>query len=298
MSWFQVRRKHKKSLLKFILHNEWAHVPFSERIRNSQHGTTVIAYNGNSAGGSRKTDPENHQISSAILFSQYGIMFPIFNKSYIKLNREIETYIRRFRMNIYSVMGTKSDVMTALGLLERHPNIEIDYYLMALDSDDFFKSHGTLPGNSSPYLQEPFRELNINRAALRDAKHLFPLQEKYELEEVILDPKNFNPKFSLELLRKNLTRNIILFAEKNNIPIAKAGTNARGFNTDQIGGVFTMRAERGKGIAGQVMIKLLEYIFKEKKTASLFVKKENEPAVKLYKNLGFNIKDDFRIVYF
>ena len=298
MSWFQVRRKHKKSLLKFILHNEWAHVPFSERIKNSQHGNTVIAYNGNSTGGSKKTGHESHQINSAILFSQYGIMLPIFNKSDIKLSKEMETYIRRFRTNIYSIMGTKSDVMTAARLLERHPHTEIDYYLMALNSDDFFKSHGTLGENNSPYLQELFRKLNINRAVLRDAKYLFPLQEKYELEEVILDPKNFNPKFSLEMLRKNLTRNIILFAEKDNIPIAKAGTNARGFNTDQIGGVFTVQAERGKGIAKQVMIKLLEHIFKEKETASLFVKKENVSAVKLYENLGFEIKDDFLIVYF
>ncbi len=298
MSWFRVKRKHKRSLLRFILHNEWAHVPFSERIKNSQYGTTIIAYKGNSTDKSGKTGHESHQISSAILFSQYGIMLPIFDKFGIKLNTEIEAYIRRFRTNIYSVMGTKSDVMTAAVLLERHPHTEIDYYLMALSSDDFFKSHDATGKNNYTHLEELFKKLNITRASPHDAKYLFPLQKKYELEEVILDPKNFNPKFSLEALRKNLARNIILFAEKDNIPIAKAGTNARGFNSDQIGGVFTVQAERGKGIAKQVMIKLLEYIFKEKETASLFVKKENISAVKLYESLGFKIRDDFRIVYF
>jgi predicted GNAT family acetyltransferase len=80
--------------------------------------------------------------------------------------------------------------------------------------------------------------------------------------------------------------------------LSKAGTNARGFDADQIGGVFTVEEERGRGLARRVMDALLGRIFQEKSQASLFVKKLNPAAVTLYRRLGFRELEDFRISYF
>ena len=100
------------------------------------------------------------------------------------------------------------------------------------------------------------------------------------------------------MFKESLENNVVLYAEINGTPVAKAGTNARGFITDQIGGVFTKREERNKGIARIVMKYLLSLIFQEKRYASLFVKKHNTPAINLYKSLGFERVNDFRIAYF
>jgi predicted GNAT family acetyltransferase len=80
--------------------------------------------------------------------------------------------------------------------------------------------------------------------------------------------------------------------------VAKAGTNARGFTVDQIGGVFTVEEVRNSGIAFRVMEELLRRIFAEKSTVCLFVKKNNLPALALYGKLGFHVADGYRISYF
>ena len=237
-------------------------------------------------------------IGSAILFSRYGVMFPIFSETSLKNIEKLETYIKGFRRNIYSVMGIKNDVVAAERLLKLNPHTEINYYLMVITAEEFLKKHNLHGAKDTASTGYETGKLNIKRAAVRNAKNLFPLERDYQLEEVIINPKNYNPRFILENFKNTLAKNIVLFAEKDGVPVSKAGTNAQGFYTDQIGGVFTVKQERGKGFAREVMIRLLSCIFKEKKTASLFVKRKNIPAVKLYENLGFKIMNDFRICYF
>jgi predicted GNAT family acetyltransferase len=80
--------------------------------------------------------------------------------------------------------------------------------------------------------------------------------------------------------------------------MAKGGTNARGFTYDQIGGLFTHPAFRGRKAARFLMGRLLEHIFRDGKKACLFVKTHNLPALRLYDNLGFRIAENYRISYF
>jgi hypothetical protein len=80
--------------------------------------------------------------------------------------------------------------------------------------------------------------------------------------------------------------------------VGKAATNARAFTLDQIGGVFVEPEYRGRGIAGAMMAYLLGITAKEGRGASLFVKKDNKPALALYERLGFAPIDDFRASYY
>ena len=116
-------------------------------------------------------------------------------------------------------------------------------------------------------------------------------------EEVILNPERFNSQMCYENLRSTLVKEIVLYGCINNIPIVKSGTYARGYNYDQIGGVFTDISQRHQGYATAVMTKLLKKIFSQDKSASLFVKPDNINAIKLYKTLGFVKKANFRIAY-
>ena len=80
--------------------------------------------------------------------------------------------------------------------------------------------------------------------------------------------------------------------------MSKAGTNAHGFTFAQIGGVYTTEKNRNQGIAEYVLSVLLTGIFETRKGASLFVKKNNGAAIKLYKKLGFGVTDEFKITYY
>jgi predicted GNAT family acetyltransferase len=87
-------------------------------------------------------------------------------------------------------------------------------------------------------------------------------------------------------------------AELGGVPVAKAGTNARGFTTDQIGGVFTRPDLRHRGAARAVMTALLEHVRRDRRQACLFVKKDNAPAIRLYLGLGFDVRGEYRISYY
>ena len=80
--------------------------------------------------------------------------------------------------------------------------------------------------------------------------------------------------------------------------MGKAGTNARGFRVDQIGGVYTLPARRGRGIAAALMAALLADILGQGRKPSLFVKPTNAAALALYRSLGFEDIGDFRADYF
>jgi predicted GNAT family acetyltransferase len=102
----------------------------------------------------------------------------------------------------------------------------------------------------------------------------------------------------MRLLKAALKEEIVYVAELDGVPVAKAATNARGFDVDQIGGVYTVPGERGKGIGAVVVGALLKALFAEKSSACLFVKKRNRPAIALYDRLGFEPVTDYIISYY
>jgi len=286
LNWEWARRKHKKHILPLVTHEEWKHVSLSHRYRKGEKGMKLLVAT------------ENGKISSPsslrglYLYSPYGILYPKIEQiSPPELSRAGQL-LTEITHNLFSVMGLKSEVTDTCRLIEKQPHTIVDYYLMVLFRKDYKEE------SLNEEDKENQKGISIKRARPGDTKNLFPLQEAYELEEVVLDKRNYNPKFSFANFRKSISNNIILYAELNGKPVAKAGTNARGFNTDQVGGVFTVKEERGRGLGRIVMKNLLFCIFKEKEAASLFVKKNNIPAIRLYERLGFEIIDEYRIAYF
>jgi len=195
---------------------------------------------------------------------------------------------RGLARGLHSVMGPLREVRWAEGNLPLTARVSIDYHLMGLERGEY-----------RPPVEEPEPEgLRLREAGPPDARGLYPLQRDYELEEVLIEPGHFDPPTCLANLRKTLRRQVVILAEMDGRPVSKAGTNARGFDADQIGGVFTVEGQRGRGLARRVMVVLLERVFREKSLASLFVKKQNPAAVALYRRLGFRVLEDFRISYF
>jgi ribosomal protein S18 acetylase RimI-like enzyme len=136
------------------------------------------------------------------------------------------------------------------------------------------------------------------KAQMQDLAVLIPLQKAYLLEEVYELRKNLPDKFTGSILYNILKNNYLYFIAENEKIISKANTNALGFISAQIGGVYTIKEQRNKGLAGSVITALLSGLPEQYKKVGLFVKKSNYTAAGLYKKMGFQDVCDYDIIYF
>jgi GNAT superfamily N-acetyltransferase len=194
------------------------------------------------------------------------------------------------KFRLYSVMGPVGEVTWLGKQLHAAPVATVDYHLMVQSRESF--ANGSRDSITGP------PGLIIRTAYPRDTGTLLPLQMRYELEEVVINRQRYSEQICRQNLKRALRQQLVLMAEQNGQVVAKAGTNARGFTTDQIGGVFTVERLRNSGIAFRLMEELLRRIYAEKQASCLFVKKDNRPAQSLYRKLGFRIGDGYRISYF
>ena len=277
MSWQRVRRNRQDLLVRFAKEHELRCVPLSSRLRETEEKDTVFIER---AG--------RDSIGAALMITGYGLVLPVFGlQQDSRPDNGFRNILRRRSSKIFSVMGVAKDVLRTEDHLTPRPSTSIDYFLMCLQREAF---RGPRSGTGS--------EISVRCVTEADSEALFPLQRAYEIEEVVLRPGDFNASRSMALFQRALTRNIVYVAEKDGLPVSKAGTNERGYAIDQLGGVFTKREERRKGYARTVMEHLLQRVFEEKSAVSLFVKKHNQAALNLYRNLGFTVRDDYRIDYY
>jgi len=168
-------------------------------------------------------------------------------------------------------------------LVGKAPRHGADYELMTLEA---------APGTPLP---PPGAE--IVRVGPEDLDFVYPLQSGYEREEVLLPGEPFSPVRCRSLLRATLASQLVFAAKRDSLAAAKAGTNARGFDWDQIGGVYTLPSLRGQGLGKAVFAELCANRLRDGRKLSLFVKTENIPAKNLYLTTGFATRERFRIAY-
>jgi predicted GNAT family acetyltransferase len=276
MSWRAALRKDSPAVLRFLLRDEALCVPFTSRMRTGCRGCTVY-YDADEQGA----------VTDCILFSSGGLLLPALSSPPAH-RRELADLVSRLRPAVHSVMGISRCVEEAEAVVPAAPTRRIEYFLMSLTRED---AHRLWTPPLGPGLR-------VRRAVPADTAAVLPLQEAYEKEEVLLDPSHFNEVLCLRSLALSLREEVMFILEKDGLPVAKAATNARGFGVDQIGGVYTVPPERGKGCARAVMVALLREVFREKGAACLFVKKNNRPAISLYHGLGFQPVNEYAISYY
>lgn len=289
MSWHTATRQDLIYLKEFLIREELTCVAFSSRIReyfNSLFlGSEIYAIliNKHDQAGRPK-------ITEAILLTQKGLIVPVLSKDIpfsLHHDKNISVLFHRYRQKLNSIMGTFDSVQKTGELFEDIPYAQVDYYLMTQKLKGF-------PLNKLPSLPG----ITTRMALPEDAGRLFELQKNYELEEVFLDPSHFDERRCRSMLRKNLKKQLVFIAEQRGIPVAKAGTNARGYNVDQIGGVYTREDMRNRGIASLLMQVLLDAVGQTKEQVCLFVKKNNPSALNLYNKLHFTRSENYRISYY
>ena len=208
---------------------------------------------------------------------------------------------------VYALMGEET-VQTRLKELflsnnKIKPTHVIHYILMIYDLD-LLQETTKKTVSSEAHLDfvnaKPLRDKIVTRqASIADATSLLPLQIEYEKEEVCKSEKPFPPYVSMMNLQKILKDEIAYISTLDGQPIAKANTNARGINWQQLGGIYTLPKYRRRGVGSLTVFALLQHILKfEKKKIALFVNIENTAAIAMYKKLNFINAGKFMISYF
>jgi GNAT superfamily N-acetyltransferase len=194
---------------------------------------------------------------------------------------------------LHAMQGLEDDVALLETTLNRKgflASSRCDYELRSFDS--------TAVPSVFPHPDTGPRGLVIRRPGAADMDGLFPLQQDYEIEEVIPQGAVFNPaacRRGLELLVKE---GMILIAELEGRIAGKITINAQSFTRFQIGGVYVLPELRNLGIARAMTAALIREYRPLKQNFSLFVKKTNAPARRVYHSIGFVKIADYRINYY
>jgi ribosomal protein S18 acetylase RimI-like enzyme len=231
---------------------------------------------------------KNACVSGLLVYSRTTVM-PVLNgiKEVPKLNF-LNSFIRKGK--IHSAQGPRDEVAVLEKEMEK-TGMEIseiyDYDLMSLDS--LPKKEGFLSGPSNLVLRAP---------GLTDLDALAPLQAAYEHEEVFHKGSVFSPAASRVNLANIISRGQMLAAEISGRIVGKININAVSFTRCQVGGVYVHPDFRSLGIARRMAAEFISSLVNEGRGVTLFVKKSNVPARRLYLGLGFTVTGDYRITYY
>ena len=284
MSWTFAHKADAEEVRAFLVEREWECASLTSRLK---YGSAArIPEAGTARLALRR---EGGKIRQVIYMSKNGFVIP-YLPGLAPLDAKEAPALREIfiaaggNINILVGLARYTEIFTLWTNIR--PVVSIDYYLMKADS---------LPP------QQTFAEappLEIRQAREKDFRALYPLQEAYEKEELLINQSDFDESKTRKELKHILKNQHVYLASSGGRVIAKGGTNARGFTFDQIGGVFTQPDFRGRKIANLLMRRLLYDIFAEGKKACLFVKKRNIGALRLYESLCFRIAENYRISYF
>ncbi len=127
---------------------------------------------------------------------------------------------------------------------------------------------------------------------------IYQLQKEYLKEEVIPKGKELLENVYKISAQDILKKQLIYAVVADDRLVAKANTNAIGFDFVQIGGVYTEPLYRRNYYAWFLVLKLCEKIIKNKKNPCLYVNKKNLKAMSLYTKMGFSVYGNSTIAYY
>jgi hypothetical protein len=191
---------------------------------------------------------------------------------------------------IHSIQGFKNDVGVFEEEMKRTGKKVMDIFDYDLMETDMIpdKKH-SLSGPDDLVLRFP---------RMVDLDVMAPLQAAYEQEEVLPQGSVFSYAASRINLANIIANGKILIAELKGRVIGKINVSAVSYSRYQVGGVYVHPDFRGKGVARRMASEFIASLVNEGKGVTLYVKKSNAAAKRLYAGLGFNLRGDYRITYY
>jgi ribosomal protein S18 acetylase RimI-like enzyme len=227
--------------------------------------------------------------AQGLIISSKSTLLPVFcGKKEIPSPEFLKGFLR-FK-KVHSIQGMLSEVIVLEKVLERTGRTAvdiIDYDLMGLDAPPLKDVRSKSPDN-----------LILRVPRMIDLDALAPLQAGYEKEEVLPKGSVFSPASSRVNIANIIARSPVLAAELDGKLIGKINVSAVSFTRYQVGGVYVHPDFRGMGIARCMAEEFIASLIKDGRGVTLFVKKHNIFAQKLYRGLGFTVKGDYRITYY
>lgn len=152
----------------------------------------------------------------------------------------------------------------------------------------------------SYYINEKFTPFVLDTVSFHDAKELpFEDTSKFVIEAM---KEGFSTARTPEQISKTFgersSEEDFIFLIQNGEIRAQANIQTTTNKISQIGAVFTLEKERGKGYCKASVSEVCRRIISRGKTPTLMVRKNNTPAVKAYQALGFRHYDDYLIIAF
>ncbi|MBI5415094.1 GNAT family N-acetyltransferase [Candidatus Peregrinibacteria bacterium] len=213
-------------------------------------------------------------IGLATFFGKFGSF--VINANRIKVLEALVDYGVREKLNIGCVPAFKK---YAKGMIERFEKIHKKKPKKIMNDIVFILTKKTFR-NFSAGIEEKGSKKDIDDIVKFDRKIGFS-KEKGEIR-------------SKE--RKKILHEHTFFMKMRNKIVSKANLHGYSKNYFQIGGVGTLEAFRGQGLAKKVVSKLCEYYFQKGiKYGLLFTGNDNIAAQKVYKSIGFKPIDKFVI---
>ena len=286
LPWRRAVKSDIPALSAFLQADEARRVGFSGRLLAGEAGEAPTLRLPAPLRGAVWIAEANRVVRGALLCHPSRLIFPIFPAG-SEDDRSLALLSGSFAPA--SVIGMAEDVSRYESLLGLEPRASVAYRLMS-------RAAASAPAPRAGPRAYP--GLSLRRATIADLDALMYLQEAYEREEVLTPVHEFNRAACRASLARAIERQLIFVAAEDGIFVGKAGTNARGFRVDQVGGVYTLPERRGRGVATALMALLLDEVGASLKSPALFVKPTNAAARALYQGLGFEDVGDYRADYF
>jgi len=189
---------------------------------------------------------------------------------------------------VHSLQGRKEDMLIMEAALEKvglYAEEKIDYDLMCIDHppSDF---------------HTPCTEVLFRKPDSADMDALAALHAAYEQEEVLPATAEFSAASSRMNIERIFAKEQLYVAETAGRLIGKINTNASTFTRCQVGGVYVLPEYRGRGIARRMAGEFITGLVAQGRDISLFVKKTNLAARRVYQRIGFETLGDYQINYY
>lgn len=281
MAWTISDKEDLVGIIQFLKQDEWQHVQalsfFYQRKKFIYPGKKDVI-----ALINRRDDA----INGIILISSKGLIYPIlthiiYNDTSNK--NELIKVLATIQFRTHAIVGLKNDVEYMDSIIFKRIRAINNYLLLHREVTQIF---------------DIISDNRIVKASLQDLNKLIPLENEYQIEEVLLSPKDLNKKGIYVNYKKKLLEDDIYFIENKNIPITKGGTTYKSINYTLLGGIYTWPNLRNRGYSTT----LLKHILNEQLIlgykGALFVKENNEAALHLYKKLGFIEPLQYKIHYY